>query len=122
MNPFRECSKLRFLAGGKHQPSCPTVHRVDGAAEGVGVGLKMPGTLLPRGLHVAVRPMPVPAPPERNATFSGSVLVAQSRVRGQRTFSARRIRRTWPRPTWMPASRGARARASRVHCAGRPGR
>ncbi len=35
---------------------------------------------------------------------SGSVLVAQLRVRRQRTFSASRIRRTWLRPTAMPAS------------------
>src|SRR6266516_2660993 len=49
---------------------------------------------------------------------SGSVLVAQLRVRRQRTFSARRIRRTWLRPTAMPASRAAWARVSRVHCAG----
>src|SRR6266516_711539 len=51
---------------------------------------------------------------------SGSVLVAQLRVRRQRTFSARRIRRTWLRPTAMPASRAAWARVSRVHCAGPP--
>jgi hypothetical protein len=38
---------------------------------------------------------------------SGSVLVARLWVRRQRTFSARRIRRTWLRPTWMPASRAA---------------
>src|SRR5690348_10214072 len=49
---------------------------------------------------------------------SGSVLVAQLRVRRQRTFSASKIRRTWLRPTWMPASRAAWARVSRVHCAG----
>src|SRR6516164_5925087 len=49
---------------------------------------------------------------------SGSVLVAQLRVRRQRTFSARRMRRTWLRPTWMPTSRAAWARVSRVHWAG----
>src|SRR6266487_2337385 len=49
---------------------------------------------------------------------SGSVLVAQLWVRRQRTFSASRIRRTWLRPTWMPASRAAWLRLSRVHCAG----
>src|SRR5712675_3684753 len=36
---------------------------------------------------------------------SGSVLADWLRVRRQRTFSARRIRRTWLRPTAMPASR-----------------
>src|SRR5690348_13559800 len=51
-------------------------------------------------------------------TNSGSVLAAQLRVRHQRTFSASRIRRTWLRPTSMPASRAARARVSRVRCAG----
>src|SRR5438034_6519976 len=55
-----------------------------------------------------------------SGTNSGSVLVAQLRVRRQRTFSASRIRRTWLRPTWMPASRAAWARVSRVHCAGPP--
>src|SRR6266436_782013 len=49
---------------------------------------------------------------------SGSVLVAQLRVRRQRTFSASKIRRTWLRPAWMPASRAVWARVSRVHCAG----
>src|SRR6266487_2775610 len=43
---------------------------------------------------------------------SGSVLAAQLRVWRQRTFSARRIRRTWLRWTWMPASRAAWARVS----------
>ena len=46
------------------------------------------------------------------------MLVAQLRVRRQRTFSASRIRRTWLRPTWMPASRATWLRVSRVHCAG----
>jgi hypothetical protein len=36
---------------------------------------------------------------------SGPVLVAQLRVRRQRTFSARKIRRTWLRPTAMPTIR-----------------
>src|SRR5512146_2029078 len=49
---------------------------------------------------------------------SGSVLEAQLRVRRQRTLSASRIRRTWLRPTVMPASRAAWARVSRLHCAG----
>jgi hypothetical protein len=40
------------------------------------------------------------------------VLVARLRVRRQRTFSARRIRRSWLRPTAMPASRAAWVRAS----------
>src|SRR5215467_5477503 len=49
---------------------------------------------------------------------SGSVLVAQLRVRRQRTFSASKIRRTWLRPTRIPAARAAWARVSSVHCAG----
>src|SRR5512142_295005 len=49
---------------------------------------------------------------------SGSVLVAQLRVRRQRTFSASRIRRTWLRPTAIPASRAAWLKVSSVHCAG----
>ena len=41
------------------------------------------------------------------------MLVARLRVRRQRTFSASRIRRTWLRPTWMPASRAVWARVSK---------
>ena len=94
-----------------------------------------PWVCLPRFLHrysqrfFRIEPLSFaigPTLPIRGATVrvgpfganSGSVLAAQLRVWRRRTFSPSNIRRTWLRPTVMPASRAAWARVSRVHCVG----
>jgi hypothetical protein len=48
-------------------------------------------------------------------TKSGSLLLAHKRVCRQRTFSCRKIRRTWLRATWMPFLRAMAVSASSVH-------
>src|SRR5258706_6324265 len=48
-------------------------------------------------------------------TKSGSLLLAHSRVRRQRTPSRRKMRRTWLRATWTPRSWAAAVNVSRVH-------